>query len=280
MTLGLRPLDLDQWLEVDERYDEQMAEKATLLSERHDEVVATASAGDGAAGEVADLVTAWMGEHHAGLAAHLADGRADGPADGPAQRRSEVHPIEVAARVVQEDLCVLVHDGSAWRLEAACVCFPSRWRLADKIGATVAQIHGPVPDYAGTTSRVVDASLDRLRVERPQWRLNWTILDEETLFQPTAARPAHPSPLRDLGALSLRVERQTLRRLPDTGAILFTIRTYVSNLGDVVSTPGTAADLAATLRTCSPELAAYKGWTDLLPRVVAMLDRTAAQAGV
>lgn len=264
-SLGLRALDLDDWLDVDEHYAEEMAEKARLLRERRGDVVAHLPRGRAAAQETLDLVRAWMGEHHPGLVVDDTD-------------VSSRHPVDTAGRLVQEDLCVLTRDDGRWRLTAASVCFPSRWRLADKIGATVADIHDPVPDYRDTIGHVVDRSLDRLEVARPLWRRNWSILDDESLFQPTAARGQRPAPVA-LSDLTLRVERQTLRRLPETSGVLFTIRTYRRRLDDVARDHATARQLAASLRTCSPELAAYKGWAGMLGWLIDTLDAVPEAAG-
>lgn len=48
--------------------------------------------------------------------------------------------------------------------------------------------------------------------------------------------------------VSLRVEYQTLRRLPATRAIAFTVRSYVDPLQSLEAAPGAAAALAANLR--------------------------------
>src|SRR3954452_13539789 len=72
--------------------------------------------------------------------------------------------LERAALSVQEDLCVLLPDaGGRLVLAAACVCFPSHWRLADKIGLPVWDIHGPVPRYEDELARKVDTFIARLR---------------------------------------------------------------------------------------------------------------------
>ena len=47
MAMGLRPLDLDHWLEVDERRDDELELKRQLLDSSFDVVVATRP--DGAA---------------------------------------------------------------------------------------------------------------------------------------------------------------------------------------------------------------------------------------
>src|SRR6202011_6426026 len=58
-----------------------------------------------------------------------------------------VQPLEAAGLCVQEDLCVLMRGDGHWRLEAGVVCFPSMWRLAEKLGLPVTAIHQRVPYY-------------------------------------------------------------------------------------------------------------------------------------
>lgn len=261
LSLGLRPLDLEEWLEVDESYRAEVAEKARLLAERHDEVVAVMAAGDQAAREAALLVQEWVRIHHPALASP------------PSQR---AHPLEVAARLVQEDLCVLTAGPQGYLLTAAVVCFPSRWHLRDKMGATVAGIHGPVPGYE-QIGPVVDLTLARLQEGRPLWRANWTIVDDPALFLPTGHHDYGAAV--DIADLVFRVERQTLRRLPGTGAVLFTIRTYRAPLHRVAASPESARRLADSLQTASPELVRYKGWSDLMPPLLGWLGRRTRHAG-
>ena len=47
----------------------------------------------------------------------------------------------------------------------------------------------------------------------------------------------------------MRTERQTLRRLPKTGAILFTIRTYTTPVVKLVEEPGVPSRLASAVRS-------------------------------
>ena len=100
------------------------------------------------------------------------------------------------------------------------------------------------------------------------WRRNWTLLDTPELHLPSPAARRRPPEASgaDLGSrLWFRVEGQTLRRLPKTEAIVFTIRTSVQPLQTVLeATPGFAAALQSTLSTVSEDVARYKGWTALL----------------
>ena len=47
----------------------------------------------------------------------------------------------------------------------------------------------------------------------------------------------------------LRTERQTLRRLPKTGAVLFTIRTYTTPVVKLAQEPGVPSRLASAVRS-------------------------------
>ena len=86
--------------------------------------------------------------------------------------------------MVQEDLCVLVEHEGRYRLEAASLCFPSHWRLHEKLGRSLAAIHAPVPHYAEELEAKVDRFFDRLRVDRPVVRRNLSIHCHDDLYRP------------------------------------------------------------------------------------------------
>jgi dimethylamine monooxygenase subunit A len=271
VSMGLRPLVKGQWLLTDRRRDDELRLKQALLAAHHDEVVAALPGSEPGQREVLDLVLAAVTagpEPLVEVSGGQARDRATGievPLDLPA-------PIDAAARLVQEDLCLMERDAEGiWRLTAASVCFPSRWRLRDKIGRSMAAIHDPVAGYERIRV-AADHGLDRLAVERPVVRFNWTLLDDPTLFQPrdelrkTSAPPSRPV----LEGVHLRVERQTLRALPGTAGVLFTIRTRVDPLWTL--TVDERARLRATLLTVEPDGVAYRGWQALLPEVIEALE--------
>jgi hypothetical protein len=249
LAMGLRPLEPANWLEFGADAERQLAERSRLLAERRDDVVALCDGSLAACEELAAAVVANLAEYHPARA-----------------RRPEAteHPLIAASALVCEDLCVMARDDGAWRLVAAVVCFPSRWRLADKIGTTLEAIHDPVPGYGEQLGAPSAALFDRLGVERGYWRLNWTLLDDPALFQPGARRAA---PAADPAAWQFRVERQTLRRLAVSGAVVFTIRTYVSAAAELAAAhEGFVDDVARVLESAPAATLAYKGWLELAPR--------------
>jgi hypothetical protein len=59
--------------------------------------------------------------------------------------------------------------------------------------------------------------------------------------------------------MCLRMENQTLRKLPETGLVLFTIRTHMVPMIRWQSTPGAIAALVEMLDQMSKEAQDYKG---------------------
>jgi len=236
LSMGLRALDQLDWILVDEHRDRDLARKAELLAARHAEVFAALPTPgvDAASQEVLDLVVATTG-------------------DAP---QPDLHPLDAAGRMVQEDLCILVPRDGAHHLDAASLCFPSYWRLADKLGRPLLEVHDPVAHYEEELGPKVDRFLARLRPERPVWRRNWSIHDDPEYFLP---EPTEPHDVDAPERLWLRSERQTLRRLAASGAVLFTIRTQQVPLAVVAARPDVAHRLAAAIAAWSPELQAYKG---------------------
>jgi dimethylamine monooxygenase subunit A len=253
LSMGLRPLELTQWLEIDDSYESELTLKSQLLNEHYNDVVAIQPEGDVGSAELLAEVVHFLEQHtpHRDLVV-----RDDEPA------------IVAASRLVQEDLCVLVRDDE-WRLRAACVCFPSRWELATKIGTTLDDIHAPVPHYDLELARPTNAFFDRLRPDRSFWRLNWTLLDNADLFQPGNKRSA---PSGELDAWFFRVERQTLRQLPTSKTIVFTIRTYVASAATLRDNDEHfVATLLHALDTAPDSVQDYKGWRGVGERLRANL---------
>jgi len=136
-------------------------------------------------------------------------------------------PLATLGRLVQEDLCVMERDGDVHVLTGACLCFPASWSLDEKIGRSLTGIHTPVASYDGDIARRVQRMFDAIRVEQPLWRMNALVYVDPTLHQPR--REGDPRTDRR-GGQYLRAERQCFVRLPQTGAVVFSIHTYVVRL--------------------------------------------------
>lgn len=279
LTMGLVPLDLRDWIAPDERMALELRDKERLLCERHHEVFAALPAAAEGAAEVLALLVDHLPRRFPTLYNRV-DERLDNLVTGERWNLAEcaLHPLDLAGRLVQEDLCLMQRPEGAetYHLVGASVCFPTRWRLAEKMGQAVEAIHAPVPGYDEQLAPTMDRFFSRLKAERPVWRINWSLMDDPALFQPTGhgrhERNAHITAQNAGATLWLRMERQTLRRLPRSGDILFTIRVHLRPLHTLATRPEDAAALATTLRALPPAMQQYKSLAPFLDAVLAWLD--------
>jgi len=277
MAMGLRMLaDTSAWLEPDADRAADLREKRRLLAEQRDQVFCELPASRPAQAETLAAVVAALLAHHPGLLVRRGASLHVPDLDETLAPSASAPPLERASRLVQEDLCVMERDARAWRLTAACVCFPTRWDLPSKLGRSLTGLHDPVPGYREALSEPADRFFDGLRPGRIAVRANWSLVDVPDLHQPLHGNRQRARLVTAENAgetVWLRAERQTLRRLPATGAILFAIRVHRDRLDAVADEPARARLLAADLRTLPPALARYKSIPDLREPVLAWLDR-------
>lgn len=282
MAMGLVTVPEPTWFEIDEHYPEEMAERRRLLAERHDEVFGTLDGSDAARQETLDELATHLPAHHPGwfsrsgttLENHLT-GETWELGNPPCD------PLELAARLVQEDLCIVQPGPDGPIFTAGVVCFPSRWRLHEKLGGPLGTVHARVPVYPDRLSRPVDRFMSHLKPGHIASRLNWSLLDDPALFQPTGKwRTAADTSIDAVNAgnrLFLRVERQTLRRLPRSGAVLFGIRVHSYRLDTVAAEPAIAGRLAEAVRALPPEIAHYKSLPPFREALLTWLDERSHQ---
>jgi hypothetical protein len=277
--LGMRPLDLDDWIQIGEDYEAQMAAKARARARHPETVFVGLPIALPACAELLELlsdhlISRWPAEFMR-TATHVINRRTGErlPLDGT------VHPLEVAGRLVQEDLIVMVRDPhdavGPLVFGAGSVCFPNRWDLHSKLGRTMTEVHAPVSRLNEQLGDPIERFFERLQPDKSFWRVGWGVIDTPELFQP----PQRPEPARgvgrDLDDLHVRIERETLRRLPCSQAIVFTIRTYIATARRLLATsPDDARRLADAVAAMPSDVRRYKQLDVLGP----VLDRLLTSA--
>jgi len=285
--LGLRPLDLDDWVQLGDDYAPQMATKAAARADNPGTVFHSIPEALPASNEVLDLLTAHLirlwPDDFARVDREICNHRT-GERIG-----SDVHPLDAAGRLVQEDLMVLIpadhshhrdhshhsHHSHAGQLVvgAGSVCLPNRWDLSSKLGRTLVEVHEPVSRLNEQVGDPIDKFFARLTPDKSFWRVGWGVLDTPELYQPLdgtapddSARGAdHRTEVR-ADDLYVRVERETVRRLPTTGGVLFTIRTYLTKASRVLADAPVDGDrLAEAIAELPGDVRRYKQLDVLAP---------------
>jgi len=269
--VGLRLVDESDWLHRDDNFDSDIRLKGEILADNAANSVGCLEGAEQSCVELLELIEEATGGRtdsastSVGTASGISPdprGQSTGaatrhrvdprqvPIDAAGQSFDEkLTPIDVAGRMVQEDLCVL--DGTSMRLVAGSVCFPHGWHLADKLGLAMRDVHTPVPHYGDLADRA-DRSVEALD-SRVRARTNWFVVGDGAM----RIEPGHV--VEPPYSLHLRFERQTLRRLPKTGAVVFTIRSYLTPLIDIDDRPDLQHGLLRALETMSTEERDYHG---------------------
>lgn len=271
-AIGMRPIPAERWIEAGGELPAVLAQKAALFAAQPQTVFAAEPGSEAAQAELWTLLTAHLVADHGGSwrregEAVLAPGVRAGGAGEP--------PLLAAARLVADDLVLMRRGAAGWRLAAGAVCFPSHWRLADKAGLAFADVHAPVPGFGPNSAGAgqVELIFDRMPPGRVAERGNWSIAGTGALHLP----PGTPED----DSVWLRAERQTLRKLPDTGAVAFTIRVTTlpaAALAARADGAAVAVRLLAQLDAMRDDQRAYKGWSGArLTRVRGVLAEVAGR---
>ena len=128
--------------------------------------------------------------------------------------------------------------------------FPGRLAM----GLPLVDIHAPVPGLRERIGAKIERFMAHLKPSHPVERFNWSLQADDVL----CARAPQPDYVDAATELYYRTERQTLRRLPQTGAIVFTIRVYLHSLSALQQVPHCLARVRSAIASAPPAMAQDK----------------------
>ncbi len=253
LNMGLRSLEISQWLEAGEDLSAQIIERQQLIESAREIVYQELPGYKAAIAELVERIVENLKEFHDRDYIFTSNTITYLPTDTTISLNSNDVLLQLAS-IIAEDLVVLAREDGEWKIVAGAVIFPSRWKLSEKIGKGMDAVHTPVPGYATALAPYMTATFDKVTVDRPVWRKNWSLHSTEHLHQPTSIHePAAPADYW------WRTERQTLTRAKVGEFMYFTIRNRAEPLHWIKSDPESSALFAETLASYSPETIEYKG---------------------
>ncbi len=253
LNMGLRSLEAPSWLEHGDDLEAQIPERLDLASNAREVVYQELLGYRSAIDELVRLLVKNLIDHHSSRYVAQAHELTHLPTATTINLESETVLLDLAS-IIGEDLVVLSRENDEWKIVAGAVIFPSRWRLSEKIGKGMDAVHQPVPGYQSALAPYMTATFDKIAVDRPVWRKNWSLHSTEHLHQPTSIHEA-TSP----DNYWWRTERQTLTRSAIGEFLYFTIRNRAEELSQIKESPEASTAFAQTLATLSPETIEYKG---------------------
>ncbi|KAJ5167128.1 uncharacterized protein N7482_005909 [Penicillium canariense] len=273
VTMGLRSMKWDEWIELDNHYLKYHADKKKRLKERGEKCCRTApEAMDGAIELLEELCT-YLPERYPSMFQKTPTGITNTVTNETfniVQRPLPEDPMATAARLVQDDLALMFErpDGEYYLL-AGAILLAGFWRLSDKFGMPLSEIHtsGDVPQFREKLERGMVNFFRRLKPEEPVLRNNYFIqVDDSLAWSPSIGSEDSETVSWNTAAKNkaiehhyFRSERQSLRRLPRSGAVVFTIRTYFEPITEIVKESYVPGRLASAIRSWGDDVSRYKG---------------------
>ncbi|PFH49110.1 hypothetical protein AMATHDRAFT_76391 [Amanita thiersii Skay4041] len=232
-TLSLKAMEPDWWLEVESTYPERIAQRQHLHDLYGNAIIDCLPGAERACHELMHMVIHFLCARYPN---HFTLDTATGTFHNHilgvscSVQEDAVDPLRFLLDHVPEDFLITQKDEETglYHLRAAASCSAVGWRLREKMGRPLHEIHGPVPFYKEKMQMSMDRFFSKMPCDKPIQRGSWGI----EVGQPLYLQPGHPEwSLRDVQSpdikvedLHLRVDWQTLRRLPLSQAIVFNFK--------------------------------------------------------
>lgn len=271
----------DDWIELDNHYLRFHADKAQRIAERGPKCCRThpdPRVQDGAV-ELLEELCAYLSERYPSMFTRTAVG-----VDNTVTHESfnikeqtvngvEEDPMQLSARLVQDDLAIMFEkeDGQYYLL-AGAILLAGFWRLEDKYGMPLSEIHtsGDVPGYKAKLEKGMTNFFRRVKPDGPVLRNNYFMQVDDQLAWSPSIGSEDSTDENGIGWFTaekdraikhhyFRSERQSLRRLPRSGGVVFTIRTYFHPVTEIAEEPYVPGRLASAVRSWGEDVARYKG---------------------
>jgi dimethylamine monooxygenase subunit A len=250
--VGLKPITLAQWLLPDDQGD-WLVGKNNLINTQGAAVFAALPNSEAAQFEAAHLIAEAIGGGFV---------------------RDEA-PLLAASRLVSDDLVIMENVDGDWTNTACCLCNPTFFSAHFALGKSLALLHEPVPDGDFGLARRIGRVFTNLTPHHVLERHNWTVQWSDARYTPDGTLLREAAAKADAkeaqSQLFVRTERQTIRALPQTNGVLFTIRIRLTNLANLLANPHHRHAFIGAWQSAPEPVRAYKKWAVLERHVAALL---------
>lgn len=312
LTMGIRSLDFSEWLLIEDTYLDRIAEKQKIVTNNHPaypsdkdlkaSTVFSSPEGEPALRELYDMVINYMCQKYPMYFVSNTDGSILNKITGESvpSTATDVEDPETLlltlSRTIEEDFIILLKDetkkdeeyGLEYYFKAGVFAFAAGFDPKDKFNQPLTSIHGPIPGYEQKLKTSMNRFFDRIQPGNFVTRSNFSIQTHKKLFVDDENKGYHLTeeelnkviPFESLdfdSQVNYRSERQTLTKLPHTGAVLFTIRTYLHPLSKFKNDIETAQVLKGAINKFPPDLARYKNIVQPRPAVTRYFDELKAE---
>jgi dimethylamine monooxygenase subunit A len=284
--LGLRPFTPDRWISMETDYAANMREKRDRLAAYPDRYYRALPSSLPAQRELRQRIVAHLLKDHAQRFIRTGDLVTSADSNRAFDLEdSSIEPLLQLSQFIEEDFMLIEEVEGSALITAASNVYSSSGRLVASVGRAIDWAHIPVPGLSEMLGRRIDRIVGSVHATTPAERFNWQLTPMASIFfprdDPHAANAAamhailetlRAEPQRAGELLWIRVERQTLSRLPESGAVAFSLHTYSDPLSSIKADAESLRAMLALLRAYSPERLKYSEMDIILEPVITWLE--------
>ncbi|KPM34258.1 hypothetical protein AK830_g12316 [Neonectria ditissima] len=263
-TMSYKKLEPDFWIELESSYRERIQQRQDLYAKHGKAVLQAMPGSELACKELMEMVLQFVCLRYPQQFEVIGNTFVNHIL-GTKQDLGETEPLLVLLNNIPEDFAMTLRDPDTGRyvLRAGVVCSSVGWKLEEKMGLGLPAIHRTVPDYKEKMEFSMDRFFTKMPAASPIQRGSWGLEIGEPLYLPAD----HPdfghrevqNPSLKPEDLNLRVDWQTLRRLPLSGAIVFSFKALFTPISEFRDEPYIPSIVLKVLNEGKENLMKYKG---------------------
>ncbi|TWU71268.1 hypothetical protein ED733_000274 [Metarhizium rileyi] len=263
-TMSFKKLDSDYWLELESTYRERIIQRRDLYAQHGEDILQALPGSELACKELMEMALQYLSIKYP----QQFEVRDDVFVNHILNKKHELsvtEPLRVLLEHLPEDFGITMRDEKTGRyhLRAGMICSSLGWKLGQKIGMGLASVHQAVPSYKEKLAFSMDRFFTKMPTSSPIQRGSWGLEIGQPLFLPTdhpdwGNRDFQSKSLRE-DDIYLRVDWQTLRRLPMSGAIVFNFKALYTPLFELADEPYIPSLVLKILNEGEEGIMKYKG---------------------
>ncbi|KAM5345232.1 hypothetical protein ACJ41O_011094 [Fusarium nematophilum] len=263
-TMSLKKLDPDFWLEVESTYPERIRQRRELYAKHGSDVLQSLPGSELACKELMEMAIQFLCARYP-QAFELRGRTFVNRILDVEEDLDKIEPLHFILNHVPEDFALTLRDPETGRycFRAGVICSSVGWNLGKKIGMGLPEIHAVVPDYKEKMEFSMDRFFTKMPANNPIQRGSWGLEIGQPLYLPadhpdfSHRETQNPSLTRE--ELHLRVDWQTLRRLPLSGAIVFNFKALFTPMSEFRDEPYIPSIVLKVLNEGKENIMKYKG---------------------
>ncbi|KAF5009258.1 hypothetical protein FDECE_4551 [Fusarium decemcellulare] len=244
-TMSLQKFEPDFWVELENNYFDMLKRRKDLYKQQGTNILNYGPGSELACRELMEMVLQFLCiryPHYFSLTDSNTVFR--NRLLGVSTDLTSTHPLHVLFEHVPEDFAIMQRDevDGMYYLRAGFICSSIGWTFGTHFNRQLRAIHTEVNDYEEKMAKSMDRYFSKMPTDKPIQRGAWFVEDWEPLFVTPDEYKAnggtrHKGEKVSIDQCYLRVDWQTLRRLPLSGAVVFNFKAIFTPMTELRDEP-------------------------------------------